>query len=239
MATITIEKRTRVLIDDEWGVWSVTTDVPPYTNTDLIEYRVGSDADVTAPNTAIDIEDMTNNVTTDSNNVVTGDGYFDNVMETITKHLDAQYQKNILTGDNYARVYSQQMGNVLGQSYQFMLNKRAKELQTDALAYDNIKKEEEAIIAQSTRYNKINQVNATLLKTYAETDYIAEQETQLVNSVEYNNKIKVMETLGDTYGTAMAGGLTVSNDQWEVFYNLGSDVANSDVPTSISISKVT
>ena len=41
-----IEKRVKVDIDSEWGEWASTSDTPPYTNTELIEYRVADSAEL-------------------------------------------------------------------------------------------------------------------------------------------------------------------------------------------------
>jgi hypothetical protein len=40
--TITIEKRTRTTSEDIWSSWGVTTDVAPFVNTELVEYRVAN-----------------------------------------------------------------------------------------------------------------------------------------------------------------------------------------------------
>ncbi len=236
--TITIEKRSRTLITDSWGTWGSTNDNPPLTNTELVEYRLGSQADVTDPNNSINLSDLTSNVEV-IDGEVTGDGYFDNMMETNIIHLKNEYANKRLVGDNYAKAYVGMMQFIWTQSQQFMMNKKAKEIQLDGLEYDKIKKEEDAIIAQSTRFDKIAQVNATQLKTYAEYEYIKQQDAQLVNSVIFNNKVKVFETLGDTYGVAMAGNVKVNTPMWDTFFKLGNDIAGSVIPSSVSITKVT
>lgn len=239
--TINIYKRTRTLTDEvysAWSSWSTTTDTPPYVDTDLVEYSINNTSDITEANTTINISDLTNNVTV-TDNIVSGDGYFDDIMETMTKHLQAQYDADRITGQAYAQLYAQVMQNALGQSMQFLMNKRAKELSVDALEYAKSIKEQEAIVSQETRDDKIAQVGATLLKTNAEASYIDEQETQLINSVSFNNEIKVFETLGDTYGTIGAGGLTVSSDMWSTYFTLANTLANATVPTSTTVSVVT
>lgn len=58
------------------------------------------------PEIKIDITEFTNNVNT--NNIdytVTGDGLFDTLMNTATKHLLAQYDSNKIRGEDYANAY--------------------------------------------------------------------------------------------------------------------------------------
>lgn len=58
------------------------------------------------PEIKIDITEFTNNV--NINNIdytVTGDGLFDILMDTATKHLTAQYDSNKIRGEDYANAY--------------------------------------------------------------------------------------------------------------------------------------
>lgn len=58
------------------------------------------------PEIKIDITEFTNNV--NINNIdytVTGDGLFDTLMDTATKHLTAQYDSNKIRGEDYANAY--------------------------------------------------------------------------------------------------------------------------------------
>lgn len=57
----------------------------------------------------INIDEFTNNVVINENNEyypVTGDGIFDDLMETATKHLLAQYKANRIRGENFATAYA-------------------------------------------------------------------------------------------------------------------------------------
>ena len=54
----------------------------------------------------INIEEFTHNVVKDdTTHTVTGDGVFDILMETATKHLLAQYEANRIRGEGYATAY--------------------------------------------------------------------------------------------------------------------------------------
>ena len=54
---------------------------------------------------AIDINNLTQNVTTSADNVVTGSGIFDDMMETVNAHMAAQFNLGRITGSDYATVY--------------------------------------------------------------------------------------------------------------------------------------
>ena len=117
MATIVIEKRTRALATAPWGAWATTTDIPPYTNTILIEYRVIDDNLVT-------IEEITANVTVDEKHVVTGTGVFDDIMETINKHIEAQYSAGRLKAENVATLYVGIVPTALTESIKLLLQRK-------------------------------------------------------------------------------------------------------------------
>jgi len=69
------------------------------------------------------IANVTNNSVIASDNTVTGDGIFDDLMETVNRHLEAQHNLNRITSVDYANVYlgalqttlQQAVGYVLGQ----------------------------------------------------------------------------------------------------------------------------
>lgn len=126
MATITVEKRTRAQAIDVWGVWAPTTDAPPYTNTTTLEYRVIDESFVT-------IDELTTNVSVDSNHVVTGDGVFDDVMETINKHIVAQYSAGRLKAENVATLYVGIVPTALSESIKFLLQRKTNTQQLRVL----------------------------------------------------------------------------------------------------------
>lgn len=115
--TITIEKRVRAQATDSWGPWTATTDVPPYNDTALVEYRTISDE-------IVQIEDLTSNVVMDEKFEVSGDGIFDKLMETINTHISAQYKAQRLRADNVATVYVGVVPTVLQESIKFLLQRK-------------------------------------------------------------------------------------------------------------------
>ena len=54
---------------------------------------------------AITIADLTAGVATSADNVVTGTGVFDDMMETVNAHMAAQFNLGRITGSDYATVY--------------------------------------------------------------------------------------------------------------------------------------
>lgn len=192
--------------------------------------------------TLINISDITSGVSTNSStHIVTGDGYFDNLMETASQHLRAQFDAGRITGDSFAKAYISIMNNVLNQSIQFALTKRAAELKADSLNEDVLKKQEDYLVQTSAgvREAKVDNIIAQKDKAENEALYVAEQKTQLTASVGYNNKIKALDSLADTYGTFGAGGLTLSSDMWSTYFSIVSDLSTATAPTSTTVTKVT
>tara|TARA_R110002012_G_scaffold124688_2_gene275856 strand:+ start:9591 stop:10118 length:528 start_codon:yes stop_codon:yes gene_type:complete len=56
-----------------------------------------------------------------TNNVVTGTGVFDDLMEAVTTHLEAQYQLGRITGGDFATVYLGAMQSALQQSVAYTI----------------------------------------------------------------------------------------------------------------------
>ena len=56
-----------------------------------------------------------------TNNVVTGTGVFDDLMEAVTTHLEAQYQLGRITGGDFATVYLGAMQSALQQSVAYAI----------------------------------------------------------------------------------------------------------------------
>ena len=64
------------------------------------------------------------------------------------------------------------------------------------------------------------QVDAQVAKSTADTTFVGIQGTELTNSVTYNNKIKALDSYGDTIGTMGAGGLVISSDMWTTLFDM-------------------
>lgn len=139
---IVIEKRTRTLVTDSWGAWAETTDAAPYINTDLVEYRMQDD---------LDISDLTDGELVDDE--WAGLGVFDKIAEAVNKNIEGQYKKGRLKGTDYATVYLGMMQTALTQAVQFLVQDKTLE---DKLI--NSEKQREVLEAQKDLY--IRQKNA-------------------------------------------------------------------------------
>lgn len=84
-------------------------------------------------------------------------------------------------------------------------------------------------------------IDAQLDKTIADTSFVGTQETELTNSVTYNNKIKALDAYGDMIGTMGAGSLVISTEMWttlfEMIAGLNSDmgIAPTDTGTIVKL----
>lgn len=90
---------------------------------------------------AAEIESLTSNVSTDSNYVVTGDGVFDDIMETVNAHIKAQFDSDRIQSTDIANMYIGIMPAVLAESMKFVLQKdistkNEEVLEAQRLLYD-------------------------------------------------------------------------------------------------------
>ena len=82
------------------------------------------------------ITNLTSNVTTtpSPDYIVSGDGVFDDLMESITSHLEAQYLKGRITGTDYATVYLGALQSTIQQAVTYLLGQEKTNAETDLLA---------------------------------------------------------------------------------------------------------
>ena len=167
--TLKIEKRTRSLPTNNWSSWAATTDVPPYTNTELVEYRAEAYS-------IAKIEELTSNVEMDPTTFeVTGDGVFDKIMRTLNAHMLAQYKAQRLKAENFATVYVGVVPTVLQESMKFIMQK------------DNLLKDLEV---KDANIGLINQQTANLLKDDALKDANLDLLNQQKDNLVKDNEVK-------------------------------------------------
>lgn len=83
----------------------------------------------------INITEFTDNVTTNTiDYTVTGDGIFDKLMDTATKHLKAQFESNRIREEDYASAYIQIYQTTLQTALEIWLKKGIAEAQLELLA---------------------------------------------------------------------------------------------------------
>jgi len=81
----------------------------------------------------IKMSDLTRNVVTDSDYIVTGDGIFDDMMEAINTHVKAQYDAGRISGSDYAAVYLGAIQTAIAQSVEILLKKDEIKSQVELL----------------------------------------------------------------------------------------------------------
>jgi hypothetical protein len=79
------------------------------------------------------IANLTAGVSTDADNIVTGTGIFDDLMETVNAHMAAQYNLGRITGSDYATVYLTVMQATIQQAVAYTLGQAKTNAETDLL----------------------------------------------------------------------------------------------------------
>lgn len=87
---------------------------------------------------------------TDGKYTVTGTGVFDDLMEAVNAHLDAQYNLGRLTGADYATVYLGAVQSSMQQSVAFILGKQQADKQADLLDKQILTEEKKTLDVVST-----------------------------------------------------------------------------------------
>jgi len=119
----------------------------------------------------IDVSHLTSAATlaglsVDKKGVVTGSGVFDNLMEAVNVHLDAQYNSGRLTGKDYASVYLGALQSTIQQSISFILGEQAADKQAELLAKQVATEDKKAAdVASTTTVRNAQSINDTALKT--------------------------------------------------------------------------
>ena len=109
---------------------------------------------------------------------------------------------------------------------------------THILPEKKTQEENNTYVSTSTKLHKVNAAKHNATKIQNEAAYIKEQDDQLVNEVENNKKIRVLNSIGDLYGTQGAGGLTPSGDMWSYLFNIAAGLAGGTAPSDTAVTKV-
>jgi len=82
-------------------------------------------------------------------------------------------------------------------------------------------------------------IDNQVLKLIKDTSFVAQQTIELTRSVEFNNKIKSLNSYGNMIGTMGAGGLVISSDMWIAFFDMvrGLNANVTANPTSTAVVK--
>lgn len=194
-----VEKRTRTAITDSWGVWTITTDAPPYTNTTLVEYRPVEQIN-------IDITDLTNgSIQPDDNNKFewVGTGVFDLIIGAVNGNIKAQYDSGRIKDADYAQVYLGALQSSISAAIQFLLQEKTAEAQA-ALTI----KQQGLVDRQTKGFD--DDAKQKLLKQALDSWSIAYSVAQDANAVPDSIKVNTIDSLMKNAFTAV--GVTVTND---------------------------
>lgn len=148
----------------------------------------------------INSADLTSNVQTNDGKVI-GDGVFDNLMETITAHLEAQFNAGRLTGSNYATVYLGAMQTAMQSAAQFVLSKQKADAEVALL--------EQKVI---TEYAQTMQVTKVAPDTASVLGKQINLYTEQAKGFKWNADQKYLKTLLDAWAinTSTAGAADTS-----------------------------
>lgn len=169
----------------------------------------------------ITVANLTTNITTSAEYVVTGDGVFDDLMETMTAHLDAQYKLGRIVGTDYATVYLGAMQTVLQQSVQFILGQEKTNAESALLAQKEI--------TEFSQTNQSTKIEAATASTMGRQQNLY---TEQAKGFKWNADQKYLKTLMDawsinitTAGVAATGVLAINETGAN---NLNDQISNAE-----------
>lgn len=153
---------------------------------------------------ATNISEFTNNVVTDTiDYTVTGDGIFDKLMDTATKHLKAQFESNRIREEDYASAYIQIYQTTLQAALEAWLKKDQIKAQID---YTN------AQIEESKEKLKLLAKQLELLEKQLETEDARKAlYRRQIEGFDEDYKQKILKIMMESW----AVGFSVAKDSFE------------------------
>ena len=205
---LNIETRTRALITDPWGDWVTAVDTSDLTDTDLVEYRMAQVYDV--------------------DYVSAYGSVYEQLVETSmvsqTEGKDSILTKQFELLDNNG-------GHLTLKEIVAAKNAAYSNLRAQIMT--NSQKTAMALVDKSYKFSKeLEQQDKQLAlmghqvdKAAGDAAYVAAQKTAMEEQVVDNRRIKALDSLADTYGTAMAGGIKVTTEMWTTYFDIVTDLA--------------
>ena len=135
-------------------------------------------------------------LSTSSAHVVTGTGVFDDLMEAVNTHLEAQFQLGRITGTDYATVYLGAMQSALQQSVAYTIGQEKTNAEVDLLTQKKVTEYAQTLVTGNTTPNA-NSVLGKQITLYGEQ----------AKGFKWNADQKYLKTLMDawTVNTNVAG----------------------------------
>jgi len=205
MATLQVEKRTRISTLNDWSEWTVTTEAPPYVSTDLVEYRIYGITD-------IDIDRFTNGSiieTTDSSERYewSGTGIFDVIMKAVNGNIRTEYDNGRITGSDYATVYLGALQTAITSALQFLLQEQEVEAKVEVTKEQkNLLEKQQALVERQTK-GFDDDAKQKLLKqaldSWSVAYSVAQDENSIPDSIKVNPIDSIMKNALDSLGISV------------------------------------
>ena len=165
----------------------------------------------------IDVSHLTSAATVgglgvDKKGVVTGSGVFDNLMEAVNVHLDAQYNSGRLTGNDYATVYLGALQSTIQQSITFILGEQAADKQAELIAAQVATESKKTLDVESTTtVRNAQSTNDTALKSAQTTLAVNQGATEVKKALNVvsDTALKDQQKLLATNQTATEANKTI------------------------------
>jgi hypothetical protein len=170
---------------------------------------------------AITIANLTASVSTDADNVVTGTGVFDDMMETVNAHMAAQFNLGRITGSDYATVYLTAMQATVQQAVAYTIGMQKGNAEESLLFQKEITE-----FAQTDKATKVAPTSTSIMGRQANLS--GEQ----AKGFKWNADQKYLKTILDAWSinTSTAGvaatGITALNETGTG--NINTQITNAE-----------
>ena len=208
--SLTISKRTRTLTDEvysEWTEWAVTTDSPPYNNTDILEYKITSDYD-----NNVDFDEKYYEVYGKIMAEAIKDGTpYKESIDYISSEFENFNLTDIQKADLTVKYIASITNPVTIQAMQVAMSLADKDLKApNEIAMQEVQKD----IAIATKPDKVA-ISEWQEKTAEENyNYAREKAIALPQSIIFNNYSKTLDYFKEAYGQHKIGGGTITQSMW-------------------------
>ena len=136
----------------------------------------------------ITIANLTAGVSTDANNVVTGTGVFDDMMETVNQHMAAQFNLGRITGSDYATVYLTAMQATVQQAVAYVVGMQKGNAEESLLFQKEV-----------TEFSQTEQTTKTAPTTGSVVGRANNLSTEQAKGFKWNADQKYLKTLLDAW----------------------------------------
>lgn len=226
MKTITIYKRTRTEVTpatdpvtyNPWSDWTITTDVPPYNNTLLVEYKLEND--VSFKDTYL------NNYSLLMSEALKSETPYDKAVT----YMNEQLENLSISPKEEALLKAQFMANITNSitinAMQMAMSLTDK---NHKFNYELVLQKAQADVAEATMQDKID--ISKYQKETSEQNYIyaKEKAVALPASIVFNNWTKSLSYFSEAYGQHKIGGGTITESMWKPPLEIAKALMLSDV----------